>query len=50
MVAYAKLQQSKKEENERVRGEGDKIEFIHVRFERGQVVRFRKGRSKQDVS
>ena len=28
---------------------GDQIKFIDVRFERGQVVRFRKARRRQDV-
>ena len=32
----------KKEESERLRGEGDLIRFIDLRFERWQVVRFRK--------
>ena len=31
-----------KEEKERLRGERDQIKFIDPRFERGQVVRFRK--------
>ena len=39
---------STKEESERVRGEGDKIEFIGHRFERGQVVGFGIGR-RQDL-
>ena len=42
MVAYTKPQQRKKEESERLRGEGDRIKFIDLRFERWQVVRFRK--------
>ena len=37
------------ERSERLRGEGDKIKFIDLRLERGQVVRFRKVR-RQDVS
>ena len=49
MVAYAKPQQWKKEESERLRGEGDRIEFIDLTFERRQVVRFGKGRRRQDV-
>ena len=44
MVAYTKPQQSKKEECERLRGEGDKIKFIDLRFGNWQVVRFRKAR------
>ena len=49
MVAYTKLQQGKKEESERLRGERDQIKFIDLRFEGWQVVRFRKARRKQDV-
>ena len=49
MVAHTKPQQRKKEESERLRGEGDKIKFIDLRFERWQVVRFRKARRRQDV-
>ena len=37
-----KAQQKKKEESERLRGEGDQITFIDLRFERWQAVRFRK--------
>ena len=42
MVAYTKPQQRKKEESEQLRGERDKIKFTDLRFERWQVVRFRK--------
>ena len=43
MVAYTKPQQRrKKEEVERVKGERDQIEFIDLRLERWQLVRFRK--------
>ena len=49
MVASAKPQQLKKEESERLRGERDRIKFIHLGFERWQVVRFRKARRRQDV-
>ena len=49
MVAYTKPQQWKKEESERVRGERDRIKFIDLRFERWQVVGFRKARRMQDV-
>ena len=51
MVAYTKPQQRKKEEseNERLRGERDQIKFIYLRFERWQVVRFRKARARQEV-
>ena len=33
-MAYKKPQQRKKEESERLRGEGDQIKFIDLRFER----------------
>ena len=49
MGAYTKSQQRKKEESERLRGERDEIKFIDLRFERWQVVRFRKSRSRQDI-
>ena len=49
MVAYTKPQQRKKEESEQLRGEGDKIKFIDLRFERWQVVGLRKARRRQDV-
>ena len=42
MVAYTKPQQGKEEESEQLRGERDNIKFIDLRFERWQVVRFRK--------
>ena len=48
IVAYTKPQLWKKEESKRLRGERDQIMFIDLRFERWQVVRFRKGR-RQDV-
>ena len=38
MVAYTKPQQRKKEESKRLRGEGDQIKFIDLRFERWQFV------------
>ena len=38
MVAYTKLKQRKKEESKRLRGEGDLIKCIDLRFERWQVV------------
>ena len=44
MMTYIKPQQRKKEEIERRRGEGDQIKFIDLRFERWQVVGFRKAR------
>ena len=46
MVAYTKPQQRKKEESERLRGKRDQIKFIHLRFERWLVVRFRKARGR----
>ena len=49
-MAYTKPQQSKTEENERLRGERDQIKFIDLRFERWQVVRFRKVRRRNDFS
>ena len=48
MVAYTKPQQRKKEEREKLRGESDQIKFIDLRFEKWQIVRFRKVR-RQDV-
>ena len=39
MVAYTKPQHRKKEERERLRGGRHHIKFIHLRFERWQVVR-----------
>ena len=48
-MAYIKPQQKKTEESERLRGEKDQIKFIDLRFERWQVVRFRKARGRQDV-
>ena len=38
MATYTLPQQWKKEESERLRGEGDQIKFIHLRLERWQVV------------
>ena len=49
MGTYIKLQRRKKGKSGRLRGEGDHIEFIDLRFERGQVVTFRKARGRQDV-
>ena len=42
MTTYTKPQQWKKEKSDRLRGERDQIKFIDFRFERWQVVRFRK--------
>ena len=39
-MAYAKPKQWKKEESDRLRGEGDQIKFIDLGFERWQVLRF----------
>ena len=47
-VAYTKPQQRRKEVSERLRGDGDQIKFIDPRFERGQVLAFRKAR-RQDI-
>ena len=33
MVAYAKPQQRKKEESDKLRGERDPIKFFYIRFE-----------------
>ena len=49
MMAYTKHQQGKKVDSERLKGEGDQIKFIDLRFESWQVVRFRKARRRQDV-
>ena len=47
-MAYTKPQLRETEESEWLRGEGDAIQFVDLRFERCQVVAFRKGR-RQDV-
>ena len=39
MVAYTKPQHRKKEESEKLRGEGDHIKIIDLRFERWKVLR-----------
>ena len=44
MVAYTRLQQRKEEESERLRGKRDQIKCVDLRFERWQVVVFRKAR------
>ena len=46
MVAYLKPQPKKKEESERLSGE-ESDQVIYFRFERWQVVRFRKARRRQ---
>ena len=38
MVAYTKLQQWKKEESERIRGQGDQIESMDLTFKSGQML------------
>ena len=43
-MVFTKPLQWKKEDSERMTGEGDKIKFIDLGFERGQVVGFWKGR------
>ena len=50
MVAYTKLQERKKEESKRLRGERerDQIKF-DLTFKRWQVARFRKARRRQAV-
>ena len=42
MATYTKPQQRKKEESERLRVERDQIKLINLRFERLQVLGFRK--------
>ena len=49
MVAYTKPRNRKKEERQQLRGKRGKIKFIDLRFERWQVVGFRKARRRQDV-
>ena len=49
MVAYNKPQQKKKEEIEKLRGEGDQIKYNDLRFERWQVVTIRTVRRRQEV-
>ena len=49
MAAYAKPKQRKKEESKRLRGEGNKIMFIDLGFERGQNLGFCKGRRGQEA-
>ena len=46
MVAYTS---PALEESKRLREEGDQIKFIDLRFKIWQVVRFRKGRRRQNV-
>ena len=49
-MAYTKPQQRKKEESEKLRGERDRIKVFDLRFERWQVVRFRKAKRRQEVA
>ena len=49
MATYKQPQIRKKEESKRLRGEGYQIKFIDLRFERWQVVGFRKARRREDV-
>ena len=49
MSTYAKPQKLKKEESKRLRGEGDKIKFIDLRFERWQVVKGCRKARRQDL-
>ena len=49
MVAHTKPQQRKKEECKKLRGDGDQIKFIDLRFERCQVVGLKKARRRQNV-
>ena len=48
-MVYTKSQRWKKEESERLRGEGDKTKLLDLSFERWQVVGFGKGGRRQDV-
>ena len=41
------IQSDKTNENARLRGEGDQIKFIDLRFETGQVVGSRKGKEEE---
>ena len=49
MATYRQPQHRKKEKSERLRGERDQIKLIDLRFERWQVLGFRRGRRRQDV-
>ena len=46
-MAYTKPQQRRKQESERLRGKGDYIKFIGLRFENWQIFGFRKGRKRR---
>ena len=49
MVAHTKPQQRKKEESERLRGGGNQIKFIDLKFEKWKVEGFGKGRKKKNA-
>ena len=49
MMVYTKPQQRKKDECKKAKRRERWIKFIDLRFERWQVVGFRKARSRQDV-
>ena len=49
MVAYKNPQKLEKEESEQLTGERDQMKFIDLRFERGQIVGFRKARRRHDI-
>ena len=49
MMVYDKPEPRRKERSERLTGHGYQIEFVDLKFERWQVVRFRKARRRQDV-
>ena len=50
MMAHTKPQQRKKEKSERLTGEGVKIKFIDLRFERGHQERKKKARRSIDCT
>ena len=52
MVAHTQPQQRKKEESERLRGEGDQLKLVDLRFERWQVVGFpeRKKKARRSIN
>ena len=50
MVAYTKPPTKEERRKKRLRGERDQIKFMDLRFERWQVVRFRKARRRQDFA
>ena len=48
-MASCRVQERKKEESEGLRGEGDQVKFVDLKFEKMQVGGSRKGRRRQDV-